>query len=84
MATEEMFKIRKVFHHGVNNERSKSKIYACMDYALRISLLANGQPLLAQMQNLGYFHGLCVTALRLLSQDKTGISAICLLLFMRK
>ena len=34
----------------------------------------NEQALLAQMQNMGYSHGLCVTALQILSQSKQAVS----------
>ena len=34
----------------------------------------NEQALLAQMQDLGYSHGLCVTALQILSQSKQAVS----------
>ena len=34
----------------------------------------NEQALFAQMQDLGYSHGLCVTALRILSQSKQAVS----------
>ena len=37
-------------------------------------MTANEQALLAQMQALGYSHGLCVTALQILSQDKLAVS----------
>ena len=37
-------------------------------------MTANEQALLAQMQDLGYSHGLCITALRILSQDKSAVS----------
>lgn len=37
-------------------------------------LSSNEQALLAQMQDMGYSHGLCVTALRILSQDKFAVS----------
>ena len=35
---------------------------------------SNEQALLAQMQDLGYSHGLCVTALQILSQSKQAVS----------
>ena len=34
----------------------------------------NEQALLAQMQDLGYSHGLCVTAIQILSQSKQAVS----------
>ena len=34
----------------------------------------NEQALFAQMQELGYSHGLCITALQILSQDRLAIS----------
>lgn len=34
----------------------------------------NKQALLAQMQNMGYSHGLCITALQILSQSKQAVS----------
>lgn len=34
----------------------------------------NEQALLAQMQNMGYSHGLCITALQILSQSKQAVS----------
>ena len=34
----------------------------------------NEQALLAQMEDLGYSHGLCITALRILSQSKQAVS----------
>ena len=37
-------------------------------------MTANEQVLLAQMQDLGYSHGLCITALQILSQDKLTVS----------
>ena len=37
-------------------------------------MTANEQALLAQMQDLGYSHGLCITALQILSQDKLAVS----------
>ena len=33
----------------------------------------NEQALLAQMQNMGYSHGLCITALQILSQSKQAV-----------
>lgn len=47
-----------------------------MGHALQgeISLSANEQALFAQMQDLGYSHGLCLTALQILSQDKQAVS----------
>lgn len=39
-----------------------------------IIMTANEQALLAQMQYLGYSHGLCITALQILSQDKLAVS----------
>lgn len=37
-------------------------------------MTGNEQALLAQMQDLGYSHGLCVTALQILSQSKQSVS----------
>ena len=37
-------------------------------------MTGNEQALLAQMQDLGYSYGLCVTALQLLSQSKEAVS----------
>ena len=37
-------------------------------------MTANEQALLAQTQDLGYSHGLCITALQILSQDKLAVS----------
>ena len=37
-------------------------------------MTGNEQALLAQMQDLGYSHGLCVTALQILSQSKQAVS----------
>ena len=37
-------------------------------------MTSNEQALFAQMQALGYSHGLCITALQLLSQDKLAVS----------
>lgn len=37
-------------------------------------MTTNEQALFAQMQDLGYSHGLCLTALRILSQDKRAVS----------
>lgn len=37
-------------------------------------MTANEKALLAQMQDLGYSHGLCITALQILSQDKLAVS----------
>ena len=34
------------------------------------------QALLAQMQDLGYSHGLCVTAIQILSQSKQAVSDV--------
>ncbi len=61
---------------ATRDEQSKSRINACLGSALRgeIRISANGQALFAQMQDLGYSHGLCVTALHVLSQDKLAVS----------
>ena len=61
---------------NTNDNRNKSRSYAPMGHALqgRISLSANEQALWAQMQDLGYSHGLCLTALQILSQDKQAVS----------
>ena len=37
-------------------------------------MTSNEQALFAQMQELGYSHGLCITALQVLSQDKLAVS----------
>ena len=37
-------------------------------------MTSNEQALLAQMQELGYSHGLCCTALQILSQDRLAVS----------
>ena len=37
-------------------------------------MTSNEQALYAQMQELGYSHGLCITALPVLSQDKLAVS----------
>ena len=37
-------------------------------------MTSNEQALLAQMQDLGYSHGLCVTAIQILSQSKQAVS----------
>lgn len=37
-------------------------------------MTANEQALLAQMQDLGFSHGLCITALQILSQNKLAVS----------
>lgn len=37
-------------------------------------MTTNEQALYSQMQELGYSHGLCVTALHILSQDKLAVS----------
>lgn len=37
-------------------------------------MTGNEQALLEQMQDLGYSHGLCVTALQILSQSKQAVS----------
>ncbi len=37
-------------------------------------MTSNEQALFAQMQDLGYSHGLCITALQVLSQDKLAVS----------
>ncbi len=37
-------------------------------------MTSNEQALLAHMQDLGYSHGLCVTALQILSQSKQAVS----------
>ena len=39
-------------------------------------MTTNEQALFAQMQDLGYSHGLCITALQILSQDKRAVSEI--------
>ena len=37
-------------------------------------MTTNEQALFSLMQNLGYSHGLCLTALHILSQDKLAVS----------
>lgn len=37
-------------------------------------MTGNEQALLAEMQDLGYSHGLCVTAIQILSQSKQAVS----------
>lgn len=37
-------------------------------------MTSNEQALLAQMQGLGYSHGLCVTTIQILSQSKQAVS----------
>lgn len=37
-------------------------------------MTANEQALYAEMQQLGYSHGLCITALQILSQSQTAVS----------
>ena len=37
-------------------------------------MISNEQALLAQMQDMGYSHGLCMTALHILSQSKQAVS----------
>ena len=37
-------------------------------------MTSNERALFAQMQDLGYSHGLCITALQVLSQDKLAVS----------
>lgn len=37
-------------------------------------MTGNEQALLAQMQDLGYSHGICVTAIQILSQSKQAVS----------
>lgn len=39
-------------------------------------MTGNEQALLAQMQDLGYSHGLCVTAIQILSQSKQAVSDV--------
>lgn len=39
-------------------------------------MTSNEQALFAQMQDLGYSHGLCITALQVLSQDKLAVSGM--------
>lgn len=39
-------------------------------------MTANEQALYAEMQQLGYSHGLCLTAIQILSQSKTAVSEI--------
>lgn len=37
-------------------------------------MTSNEQALFAQMQDLGYSHGLCITALQILSQERLAVS----------
>lgn len=37
-------------------------------------MTSNEQALLAQMQNMGYSHGLCMTALQILAQSKQAVA----------
>ena len=37
-------------------------------------MTGNEQALLAQMQDLGYSHGICVTAIQILSHSKPAVS----------
>ena len=37
-------------------------------------MTSNEQALFAMMQDLGYSHGLCITALQILSQDRLAVS----------
>lgn len=39
-------------------------------------MTANEQALYAEIQQLGYSHGLCLTAIQILSQSKTAVSEI--------
>ena len=41
----------------------------------------NEQALFAQMEELGYSHGLCITALQVLSQDKLAVSEMLVYLY---
>ena len=41
----------------------------------------NEQALFAQMEELGYSHGLCITALQVLSQDKIAVSEMLVYLY---
>ena len=44
-------------------------------------MTGNEQALLAQMQDLGYSHGLCVTAIQILSQSKQAVSDMLVYLY---
>ena len=44
-------------------------------------MTSNEQALYAQMQELGYSHGLCITALQVLSQDKLAVSEMLVYLY---
>lgn len=44
-------------------------------------MTSNEQALFAQMQDLGYSHGLCITALQVLSQDKLAVSEMLVYLY---
>lgn len=47
-------------------------------------MTANEQALYAEMQELGYSHGLCITALQILSQSKTTVSQMLAYLYDNK
>lgn len=47
-------------------------------------MTANEQALYAEMQELGYSHGLCITALQILSQSKTAVSKMLAYLYDNK
>ena len=43
---------------------------------MNTTMTSNEQALFGMMQELGYSHGLCITALQILSQDRLAISEI--------
>ena len=47
-------------------------------------MTANEQALYAEMQELGYSHGLCITAFQILSQSKTAVSKMLAYLYGNK
>lgn len=47
-------------------------------------MTTNEQALFMQMQDMGYSHGLCVTALHILSQDKLAVSNMLAYLYEEK
>ena len=47
-------------------------------------MTANEQALYAEMQELGYSHVLCITALQILSQSKTAVSKMLAYLYDNK
>lgn len=47
-------------------------------------MTANEQALYVEMQELGYSHGLCITALQILSQSKTAVNKMLAYLYDNK